>query len=1221
MRDLSALAVSLVLATTLAAAPATGTRGTRYATATLLGPLTDEQRAKITALGVDIVGYAPVHGYRIRFAPEVAAAIVQLPFVASLDDGAPAAKLAPGLADAAAAATAGWLRVRVLLYTGETPHRALAMLPGSPDATPAGKDGAWRIVAALPAEEASRLVSALAALPEVEGIEPARAVRPMNQDAVWVHQSFVGPSPQQTPVFDHGIFGCGQIAAIADTAQDYDLCYFRDTVNGPPPVSFCSSPPCPPAAPAGRRKDILYYNWSGGPTGEEDTCPATITGTSGHGTHTSGSIAGDMAPYADCASFTSPGRNGGDGLAPGAKLIVEEMGDGFEYLNDLGGTLWNLADVAYQNGARLHSNSWGGACYDQLGNCVPGCTMPYDSYARDADLVMWSHPDLLVVVAAGNGGAYCAPPISVGTPANAKNVLAVGSVGHGTSAGTPSYFTAVGPVHDGRLGAVVAAQGEGTISAASDANLATNNCSTCSLDGTSMSAPTAAGLAALVREYYAAGFLAGGARNPAQGFSASGALVKATLIDGAVALGASAPGADFTTGFGRIELDRTLAFAGGPFQLRADDHREGLTTGSVVVHAYDVAAGTPFRATLTWTDYPASLNAAIARVNELKLEVVDPTGATWFQTLDPGSGLPVATSSAANPHDTRNVVERLTFDPPAPGRYIVRVRGVDVPQGPQPFALVVRGALTDCTAPPSPAAPTLGTPADHEVQVTWPSVGGAARYNVYRSAAGCAGGPWVQVATVATPSYLDTGVSGGVTYGYAIASTSDAAAGCESPRSACSSIVPTGDCFVPPSFGGVTAAASAGLASCTVNVSWSAGAPACPGDLLYNVYRGTTSSFVPGPATRIARCVMGTSFADSVNLSFGATRWYVVRAEDATTGHGGPCRGGNEDANAVAIAAAADGPLAVATWSDDAGDTGAAKLSTALPWTVSPTDGHAGPSSYTATSSDGVCADLVTPKLTLADPGQGPSLTFWTKHDLDFDPTGEILGTEGSLGQAEIAMGPSFNGWTRLPLTPDYPENVEFPYNDCPTTQAATRYFTGTHLTYTSYSASLVNWGGGDVKIRFHLSGDHIYTGGDWWVDDISVAKAIVPGACQSIAAGPPPIPDGRTAPGVPMRASRSGAGVAITWDVTACPPVAVNVYRGAMGSFGSFTGASCNLPPTGSATLAMPDNSWFVVAATDGASTDGSWGRTASGAEASYSGAGTVCPAITAHLTNNACP
>ena len=82
-----------------------------------------------------------------------------------------------------------------------------------------------------------------------------------------------------------------------------------------------------------------------------------------------------------------------------------------------------------------------------------------------------------------------------------------------------------------------------------------------------------------------------------------------------------------------------------------------VSAGSVVTRAYDVTGGEPFRATLVWTDYPADLNAAVARVNELKLEVIDPSGNVWFQTLD-GNGLPAATLNPGNLHDAvDNVVE------------------------------------------------------------------------------------------------------------------------------------------------------------------------------------------------------------------------------------------------------------------------------------------------------------------------------------------------------------------------------------------------------------------------------------------------------------------------------------------------------------------------------------------------------------------------------------
>jgi hypothetical protein len=209
-----------------------------------------------------------------------------------------------------------------------------------------------------------------------------------------------------------------------------------------------------------------------------------------------------------------------------------------------------------------------------------------------------------------------------------------------------------------------------------------------------------------------------------------------------------------------------------------------------------------------------------------------------------------------------------------------------------------------------------------------------------------------------------------------------------------------------------------------------------------------------------------------------------------------------------------------------------------------------------------------------------------------------------------------------VPLTPGYPEVVEFPLNDCTTTQNFTTYFTGTNLTYTAYNASLANWAGGDVKIRFHLSGDYLYPGGSWWIDDVAVTKALVPGACATAQAGPPPIPDGASVPGQPLRVTLNGGGhLDLTWDAAACPAPAVNVYWGNLGSYAAFAGGFCNLPGTGAATITLPGSVWFLVAATDGASTDGSWSRDGGGGEKTYAGAASACPGIAQHVTNNGCP
>src|SRR4029453_13697166 len=116
------------------------------------------------------------------------------------------------------------------------------------------------------------------------------------------------------------------------------------------------------------------------------------------------------------------------------------------------------------------------------------------------------------------------------------------------------------------------------------------------------------------------------------------------------------------------------------------------------------------------------------------------------------------------------------------------------------------------------------------------------------------------------------------------------------------------------------------------------------------------------------------------------------------------------------------------------------------------------------------------------------------------------------------------------------------------------------------------------------------------------------------------PTPAAGAAPGGKRRPGRGGARWAWTWAASRCPASAVNVYRGAIGNFGTFTAGSCGLPPTGTATLSIPNNAWVLVAAPAGSHTDGSWGRTPAGVERVYAGASVACPAITQHVTNNGC-
>ena len=114
-------------------------------------------------------------------------------------------------------------------------------------------------------------------------------------------------------------------------------------------------------------------------------------------------------------------------------------------------------------------------------------------------------------------------------------------------------------------------------------------------------------------------------------------------------------------------------------------------------------------------------------------------------------------------------------------------------------------------------------------------------------------------------------------------------------------------------------------------------------------------------------------------------------------------------------------------------------------------------------------------------------------------------------------------------------------------------------------------------------------------------------------ALGPPPIPDGsRTGTRPMMASSGQGETINVWWDAS-CPAVNVNVYYGfgsglpaAAGLPYTLAGAECRLGSSGSSSWSGKPNPasdvsrfvWWVLVATDGIQTEGSWGKDSSGQE-----------------------
>lgn len=403
------------------------------------------------------------------------------------------------------------------------------------------------------------------------------------------------------------------------------------------------------------RGKITIFNWFGG----------TADDTNGHGTHTTGSMAG------------SGNSSGGafKGIAAEANIVFQGIGD------DEGSTgvypPINLSDLfiqAYENGARVHSNSWGSEA--GLGD--------YTSDSQTIDDFMWNYTNFLIVFAAGNTG----PNLNtVEFPSTCKNCLSIGATENNRpSKGSLSdnineaaSFSSRGPTDDGRIKPDLVAPGTYIVSTKSSRGITSCvtsyeeniNYSYCS--GTSMATPIAAGAAAIIREYY-----------EDKEVNASAALVKATLINGAMDIGYGIPSNE--TGWGRINLTESTN-PEKPKSINYTEQQTGLNTGESKEFTFQVYnESIPLKITLVWTDYPGELSAGKKLVNDLNMVITTPDNSIFN-----GNDMKEPFNNEA---DNTNNVEQVNISNLTTGTYGVNISAYNVPVGVQTFALVASGAIT-----------------------------------------------------------------------------------------------------------------------------------------------------------------------------------------------------------------------------------------------------------------------------------------------------------------------------------------------------------------------------------------------------------------------------------------------------------------------------------------------------------------------------------------------
>jgi hypothetical protein len=649
------------------------------------GPIEKSWRDDLSNSGFEILDYLPEFTYIVRVADGIPSDLLDLDHFVSAGPFPSGMKMDPGTYEDLDG------RENIRLATGQ---RSLVV-----DTFEAGKDIKEALEKISPQVEKASSTRYLIG-PTIKGRDDLLSVHGISHIEPYyemeLHNNVSKDIIQVQEVWDDlGLDGTGQIVAIADSGLDTGV--DNHLVNGDINLDFDN------------RATIV--NWAG------------TSGDDGHshGTHVAGSVAGDGT------------NSGGDitGMAPNASIY-------FQAIMTDGGSLQIPANTselfieAYENGSRIHTNSWGSSVAGQ-----------YISRSQDVDRFLFNHPDMIILYSAGNSGYDWYPedgkvdPDSIGSPGTAKNCITVGASENyrmdGGSQGAwgswgawrylngswvvyskfpeePIYsdlpsdntsglaaFSSRGPTDDGRIKPDVVAPGTNILSCRSSVSGAGTGWGVYNNDyiymgGTSMSTPITAGAVVLMREYF----------NSTLGMdSPSGALLKASLINGAVDLTPGQYGEQNSTvqeiqgrpdmhqGWGRINISNSLQPDGG--NMTFIDDKKGVWTGTDVTSRIEVkGSDRELKVTLAYSDYPGALYASKELVNDLDLVLIAPNGTRYHGNdwLDPFN----------DTRDSINPVEGISIPSPAPGTWKIMVKAFNVPMGPQHFAVVATGDISNVSS-------------------------------------------------------------------------------------------------------------------------------------------------------------------------------------------------------------------------------------------------------------------------------------------------------------------------------------------------------------------------------------------------------------------------------------------------------------------------------------------------------------------------------------------
>jgi serine protease AprX len=581
-------------------------------------PMTADQQAQLTKLGVVIQEYVSENTYLCGYQPADLSAVRALPFVVYANVYMQGFKITPGLrASAASTQSASILPTAAVHSNSRTTRKVDVVLHDDVDAS--SEDLKARIAAAARLDPADLTISRhkvrlqaqerylgdLAKIDEVRHLEEVHAVKLFNNVARPILNAHV-------VVNGTTYEGAGQVVVVNDTGFDKG-----STANVHPAFT-------------GR---VAKLTALGRPNNSNDP--------DGHGTHVAGSVLGNG---------NSPNMGGSiQGTAPKAKLVLQSLLDSGGGLGGIPNDLHDLFKPPFDNDKGfVQTNSWG--------TTIPG--LPYSTSSKEIDDFIWTHQDCVICFAAGNDGTDAnsngvIDASQIGSESAAKNCITVGATESKRSdihASRPTYgslspgkfpanpifkdsvsddpegmaaFSSRGPTKEGRFKPDVVAPGTSILSTHSRAAAAPPDFFGVSSDaafffdsGTSMATPLVAGCAAVIRET----LVKNGTPKP------GAALIKAILINGAVRVaGQYSPteagkSPNNSSGWGRVDLAGSIIIpgpnpnggfgGGGPLKQGQEETvtikiPKGHTRGEAGVGTFGLSP--TLKITLVWTDPPGAM--------------------------------------------------------------------------------------------------------------------------------------------------------------------------------------------------------------------------------------------------------------------------------------------------------------------------------------------------------------------------------------------------------------------------------------------------------------------------------------------------------------------------------------------------------------------------------------------------------------------------------------